>query len=61
MIDILLAAIIGIVTWTVAAEGAVQWQHVEQVAPKVPRWRYRETLGYVRTIDKNFAALKRQR
>ncbi len=41
--------------------GAIQWAHVETVAPKVPRWRYRETLGYVRTIDKNYAALKQRR
>ena len=26
------------------------WQSVEIVAPEVPRWRYRETLGYVRKI-----------
>jgi soluble lytic murein transglycosylase-like protein len=26
------------------------WQSVETVAPEVPRWRYRETLGYVRKI-----------
>jgi membrane-bound lytic murein transglycosylase F len=26
------------------------WRSVETVAPDVPRWRYRETLGYVRKI-----------
>ncbi|HEX6049032.1 MAG TPA: hypothetical protein VFZ21_07185, partial [Gemmatimonadaceae bacterium] len=26
------------------------WSNVETVAPEVPRWRYRETLGYVRKI-----------
>jgi soluble lytic murein transglycosylase-like protein len=26
------------------------WKSVETVAPEVPRWRYRETLGYVRKI-----------
>ena len=26
------------------------WTSVETVAPNVPRWRYRETLGYVRKI-----------
>lgn len=26
------------------------WSSVEAVAPEVPRWRYRETLGYVRKI-----------
>jgi soluble lytic murein transglycosylase-like protein len=45
----------------VVAGGAPAWLHVEQVAPKVPRWRYRETLGYVRKIDANYAKLKRQR
>ena len=28
------------------------WTSVETVAPQVPRWRYRETLGYVRKIQK---------
>lgn len=37
------------------------WEHVEQVAPRVPRWRYRETLGYVRKIDANYARLQRAR
>lgn len=27
-----------------------QWANIETVAPTVPRWRYRETLGYVRRI-----------
>jgi len=27
------------------------WQSIEPVAPKVRRWRYKETLGYVRKID----------
>ena len=27
------------------------WRSVETVAPQVPRWRYRETLGYVRKIQ----------
>jgi membrane-bound lytic murein transglycosylase F len=27
------------------------WSSVETVAPQVPRWRYRETLGYVKKID----------
>jgi membrane-bound lytic murein transglycosylase F len=31
---------------------AEQWTHIEQVAPKVPRWRYRETLDYVRKIER---------
>jgi soluble lytic murein transglycosylase-like protein len=37
------------------------WMHVEQVAPRVPRWRYRETLGYVRKIDSTHARLRRTR
>lgn len=28
-----------------------QWSNIETIAPSVPRWRYRETLGYVRRID----------
>lgn len=36
------------------------WVHVEAVAPRVPRWRYRETLDYVRKIDSNYARLRRQ-
>jgi soluble lytic murein transglycosylase-like protein len=37
---------------------AAQWPNIEQVAPSVPRWRYRETLGYVRKIDGNMARLR---
>ena len=29
------------------------WPSIESVAPTVPRWRYKETLGYVRTIEEN--------
>ncbi len=36
----------------------VRWPSIELVAPTVPRWRYRETLGYVRTIDDNYSLLK---
>lgn len=45
----------------VAAGGQPAWLHVEQVAPRVPRWRYRETLGYVRKIDALYAKLRRTR
>lgn len=38
-----------------------QWAHIEQVAPTVPRWRYRETLGYVRKIDRYYADIKKSR
>ena len=33
------------------------WQSVETVAPIVPRWRYRETLGYVRKIRNGMESL----
>jgi soluble lytic murein transglycosylase-like protein len=33
------------------------WSSVEAVAPNVPRWRYRETLGYVRKIRGGIANL----
>jgi membrane-bound lytic murein transglycosylase F len=40
---------------TAAAEKLDQsrWPAIERVAPKVERWRYSETLGYVRTITAN--------
>jgi membrane-bound lytic murein transglycosylase F len=33
------------------------WTSIEAVAPKVPRWRHHETLGYVRKIDANLARM----
>ena len=33
------------------------WASIEQVAPEVRRWRYRETLGYVRKIQRNYRQL----
>ena len=33
------------------------WSSIEQVAPEVRRWRYRETLGYVRKIQRNHQQL----
>jgi membrane-bound lytic murein transglycosylase F len=33
------------------------WASIEQVAPAVRRWRYRETLGYVRKIQRNHEQL----
>jgi membrane-bound lytic murein transglycosylase MltF len=33
------------------------WQNIEPVAPKVPRWRYTETFGYVRKIDSLYSIL----
>ena len=34
-----------------------RWPSIETVAPRVRNWRHGETLGYVRKIDANFAAL----
>ena len=36
---------------------AARWSQIETVAPEVQRWRYRETLGYVRRIEENHRAL----
>jgi soluble lytic murein transglycosylase-like protein len=36
-----------------------EWANIERVAPKIDRWRYRETIGYVRKIDGNYAKLKK--
>lgn len=36
------------------------WPAIERVAPKVGRWRYSETLGYVRRIDSLQTTLKRR-
>jgi membrane-bound lytic murein transglycosylase MltF len=33
------------------------WSSIERVAPTVERWRYSETLGYVRTIQANHRGL----
>src|SRR5918992_6368750 len=33
------------------------WASIERVAPEVRRWRYRETLGYVRKIQRNYQQL----
>jgi len=35
-----------------------RWPNIELVAPEVPRWRYRETLGYVKKIDENYGVLR---
>ena len=37
------------------------WASIERVAPTVSRWRYRETLGYVRRIDSTYARLQAAR
>jgi membrane-bound lytic murein transglycosylase F len=36
------------------------WGSIERVAPEVPRWRYRETLDYVRKIDAYYAGMKKR-
>lgn len=33
------------------------WPAIESVAPKVRRWRYQETLGYVKKVDSNITRL----
>lgn len=38
-----------------------EWSSIEAVAPAVPRWRYQETLGYVRKIDSNHVSLLARR
>jgi len=38
-----------------------RWPAIETVAPKVERWRYSETLGYVRTITANKGELTSER
>lgn len=37
---------------------AARWASIEQVAPGIPRWRYRETLGYVRKIESNYERIR---
>jgi membrane-bound lytic murein transglycosylase F len=54
-----------IVRACVAARAAqlddARWASIEEVAPSVRRWRYRETLGYVRRIEQNYGRLQRIR
>ena len=37
------------------------WRNIESIAPTVPRWRYKETLGYVRKIDTTYRILRSSR
>ena len=37
-----------------------RWTSVQRVAPRVQRWRYRETLGYVERIGQNYEVLRAQ-
>jgi membrane-bound lytic murein transglycosylase MltF len=34
-----------------------EWESVVEVAPKVKRWRYKETLGYLTRIEENLAVI----
>jgi membrane-bound lytic murein transglycosylase F len=36
--------------------GSPDWKAIEQIAPTVNRWRYHETLGYVRRIDSTYSS-----
>ena len=38
-----------------------RWPSIEEVAPKVQRWRYRETVGYVKRIQANYDTLRKMR
>jgi soluble lytic murein transglycosylase-like protein len=40
-----------------AKNGEPAWSSIELIAPTVQRWRYSETLGYVRRIDSTYARL----
>lgn len=40
---------------------SLRWADIEAVADRVPRWRYRETLGYVRRIDGIYPTLRARR
>jgi soluble lytic murein transglycosylase-like protein len=40
-----------------AKAGPPAWSSIEEIAPTVRRWRYLETLGYVRRIDSTYAKL----
>jgi soluble lytic murein transglycosylase-like protein len=34
------------------------WTSIVKVAPRVTRWKYKETLGYVRVIEENYQFLR---
>lgn len=46
---------------TQAQLDSARWENIERVAPQVRRWRYRETLGYVRKIERNYRELSQRR
>jgi membrane-bound lytic murein transglycosylase F len=39
----------------------MRWPNIELVAPEVPRWRYRETIGYVKKIATYYGAMRAPR
>ena len=47
------------ITAAQSKHGAPVWENVERVAPTLGRWRYTETLGYVRRIDSAYSGLTR--
>jgi len=38
--------------------GSPDWPNIEKVAPSVTRWRYLETLGYVKRIDSTYLSMR---
>jgi membrane-bound lytic murein transglycosylase MltF len=40
---------------------SARWASIERVAPSVTRWRYRETLGYVKKIQQNYSRIQNVR
>lgn len=49
----------GVARDSVGSDG--QWSRIEEVAPTVPRWRYRETLDYVRKINRYYGDFRDRR
>jgi soluble lytic murein transglycosylase-like protein len=45
-------------TARVARLDQTRWQNIERIAPGVGRWRYRETLGYVKRIEEFYGKIK---
>jgi len=44
-----------------ASKDTGKWESIEEVAPAVPKWRFAETLGYVRKIHGNYHGIRSQR
>jgi membrane-bound lytic murein transglycosylase MltF len=45
-------------TARVARLEPTRWQNIERIAPGVGRWRYRETLGYVKKIEELYGKIR---